>query len=113
MIKQILGLVVLFALSGGAAYAGNPGDQTTSSVFDFTGAGQPGNTTLVRTPPGLIDPHGAEVHLVLRSHGPAVSGMLADQIGSFEGGCAVFLDPPEIAYEAGECSDIHASIHAP
>jgi hypothetical protein len=39
--------------------------------------------------------------------------MLADQIGSFEGGCAVFLDPPEIADEAGECSDIHASIHAP
>jgi hypothetical protein len=49
MTKQILSLVVLFALSGGAAYAGGPGDQTTSSVFDFAGAGQPGNTTLTRT----------------------------------------------------------------
>ena len=105
---------VVDILFGGGAIAGNDGwirlgghrkrNDNSGSVYAFLG---------VADPPGLNDPHGAEVHLVLRSHGPTVAGMLADQIGSFEGGCAVFLDPPEIADEAGECSDIHASIHAP
>lgn len=41
----------------------------------------------VRFGPGLRRPRGAEIHIVLRSHGPAVAGEVAGQIGSFNGGC--------------------------
>lgn len=58
----------------------------------------------------------AEVHLVLRSHGPAIPGMVNDQIGSYEGGC---VDPfaiapfTEIPDEEGECGDIEFAIFLP
>lgn len=69
---------------------------------------------------GLVNPRGAEVHLALHSHGPALSGQtLKSQISSFTGGCAVFLgnqfgiaDGPEaVPSEVGECSTFQASIH--
>lgn len=43
--------------------------------------------------PGLRRPRRAELHIVLRSHGPAIAGEVAEQIGSFNGGCT----PEEIA----------------
>lgn len=58
----------------------------------------------------------AEVHLVLRSHGPKIPGMVNEQISSYEGGC---LDPfaiapfTEIPDEVGECGDIEFAIHPP
>ncbi|MBT8278586.1 MAG: hypothetical protein KJO41_06255 [Bacteroidia bacterium] len=58
----------------------------------------------------------AEVHLVLRSHGPKIPGMVSEQINSYEGGC---LDPfaiapfTEIPDEVGECGDIEFAIHPP
>jgi hypothetical protein len=56
----------------------------------------------------------AEVHVVLRSHGPAVPGMVNEQISSYGGGCetnlAPFSDYPD---ELGECGDIAFSIHPP
>ena len=36
---------------------------------------------------GLTDPQGAEVHLVVRSHGERITGMVNDQINTFAGGC--------------------------
>lgn len=59
------------------------------------------------------DTRNAEVHLVARSHGPAVPGMVHEQIGSFAGGCDVFLDPPEIADDPGECVDLLFAVHQP
>ncbi|MEN8789709.1 MAG: hypothetical protein ABF293_11520 [Flavobacteriaceae bacterium] len=66
---------------------------------------------------GLLDSQKAEVHLVLRSHGPAVPGIVNEQIGSYLGGCPtdfpygfVFTEIPD---EVGECGDIYASIHPP
>jgi len=59
---------------------------------------------------------GAEVHLVIRSHGPAIPGMVDEQIGSYEGGCDnPFEFPPftEIPDEVGECGDIEFAIHSP
>jgi len=58
----------------------------------------------------------AEVHLVLRSHGPAIPGMIYEQISSYEGGCTdPFAIAPftEIPDAVGECGDIEFSIHAP
>jgi hypothetical protein len=38
---------------------------------------------------GLWDPRGAEVHLVVRSHGQPIPGRVKEQISTFEGGCDV------------------------
>lgn len=75
---------------------------------------------------GLTNPWGAQVGLLLHSHGPKVPGqVLASQLSSFTGGCAVFLgdlelpgsgiaDGPEDVPDAvGECSTLLASIHLP
>ncbi len=59
---------------------------------------------------------GAEVHLVLRSHGPAIPGMIYEQISGYTGGCTdpfAILPFTEIPDEVGECGDIEFSIHAP
>jgi hypothetical protein len=67
---------------------------------------------------GLADAQKAEVHMVLRSHGPKIPGIVNEQIGSYLGGCPQAFPygfPPfsEIPDEAGECGDIYASIHQP
>lgn len=79
---------------------------------------------------GLTNPRGAQVGLLLHSHGPMVPGqVLKAQLSSFTGGCTVFLGDLEgedfegnsgIADSAddvpdavGECSTILASIHMP
>lgn len=58
----------------------------------------------------------AEVHIVLRTHGPKVPGLVNEQISSYAGGCDTpFLIPPFTAYpdEIGQCADIAAAIFAP
>lgn len=68
---------------------------------------------------GLIDPWGAEIHLVVHSHGPAVPGAtLREQIGSFLGGCAAFLGdalgiaqgPDDVPLLTGDCASIQAAV---
>ena len=64
---------------------------------------------------GLVDAQKAEVHLVIRSHGPMVPGLVKDQIGAYVGGCDdPFKYDPFTSYPdvIGECADIIASIHA-
>ncbi|MGM0458521.1 MAG: hypothetical protein ACQERO_04185, partial [Bacteroidota bacterium] len=63
---------------------------------------------------GLQDADAAEIHAVLRSHGPKVPGLVNEQINSYKGGCEVnFPAFTEIPDEVGECGDIIAAIHAP
>lgn len=62
--------------------------------------------------PGLRSARGAEVHLVVRSHGPAGSE-LDRQLSTFDGGCTVSLVPPARPSAAGECGDVQFSIHRP
>jgi hypothetical protein len=52
--------------------------------------------------PGLLDSRTAIVHLVLRTHGPAIPGLIDDQISSFNGGC-----PPNA------CANIQFAAYAP
>lgn len=63
--------------------------------------------------PILKDSIGAEIHLVVRSHGPAIPGLVDVQTGSYAGGCDVFLTPPAVPQAIGECSDIQFSVHLP
>ena len=52
--------------------------------------------------------------MVLRSHGPAVPGIIKEQIGSYEGGCTTnFPAFTEIPDEVGECGDYEVAIFSP
>ncbi|MGB5229046.1 MAG: hypothetical protein WBN55_12345 [Eudoraea sp.] len=58
----------------------------------------------------------AEVHVVLRTHGPAVPGLVNEQISSYAGGCDTPFDIlpfTEYPDEIGQCADIAAAIFAP
>ena len=61
---------------------------------------------------GLLDTRKAEVHLILRSHGPKIRELVREQTTSYSGGCFNPLpDFTEIPDEPGECADIMGSIH--
>ena len=56
---------------------------------------------------GLLDSYQAEVHMIIRSHGPIIEGLVEEQIGSFDGGCSTSLPAfTEVPDEEGECADI-------
>jgi hypothetical protein len=61
----------------------------------------------VRFGPGLSNLKKAEIHVVLRSHGEAVAGEIADQIGSFDGGCT----PEEIAGMLCPNANVQSAVH--
>lgn len=64
---------------------------------------------------GLVNADKAEIHAVVRSHGPVLKDQLSEQITSFGGGCEEdvgLLLPPEIPNNPGECADIQFAIHA-
>lgn len=60
--------------------------------------------------PGLTHPRGAEIHLVVRSHGPLNPESMPAQISSFEGGCDVNLPPGTVPSTIGECADLHFAV---
>jgi len=61
---------------------------------------------------GLHDAQTAEIHLVLRSHGPAIRGKVYDQMSSYEGGCDVSFPPfTQVPSNPGECGDMQAAVH--
>jgi hypothetical protein len=52
--------------------------------------------------PGLVNPLGADIYPVIRYHGPVIPGLLAEQITTFDGGCAI-----------NTCSDEQIAFHLP
>ena len=71
---------------------------------------------------GLIDPRGAEVHYVIRFHGPKIAAMMPMQIQSYGGGCTEGfvpfgfpspMSPSELRLGLGECQDVIFAINAP
>ncbi len=53
--------------------------------------------------PGLLDAETAEIHLVVRTHGPRVEAVFADQVSTFGGGCEPM--------DAAPCDDVQFTIH--
>ena len=49
---------------------------------------------------GLTNPQGAAAHLIIRSHGPKLPGLVNSQISTVDGGCDV-----------NECADVQAAAH--
>lgn len=62
--------------------------------------------------PGLTNPLGADVHLVLRDHGPMQAGLFDDALGTYGGGC---LEAPEGTGELGDfaCLEVQFAAHEP
>jgi hypothetical protein len=75
---------------------------SSSGKADFGAFLAPGDTTGAVFGPGLVNVNGAEIRLVVRSHGQPISGMVEEQINSFEGGCGV-----------NTCFDDQIVIHPP
>jgi len=59
-----------------------------NGVANWAGALRIGDTSEALWGPGLTNPSGADVHLVVHSHGPKIPGLAANMIHSFGGGCA-------------------------
>jgi hypothetical protein len=62
--------------------------------------------------PGLLNPRGADVHLVVRTHGQLLPQLAKEMIRTFEGGCT-----PETSDGFGsgpnECADLQFALFAP
>ena len=54
---------------------------------NFGGRLNVGDTSTALFGPGLLDPFKAEIHVVLRTHGQPIPGMIDGQTASFNGGC--------------------------
>jgi len=61
------------------------GCQPPWEAFDLELIGGDGELDMCRN--GLVKPQDAEIHLVVRSHGEKIPGMVNDQINTFAGGC--------------------------
>lgn len=71
------------------------------------------NPALLEMPAlGLEDARRAEVHLVLRTHGPVVPALAHDMVTTFAGGCTGF---PASLGKGGPntCADIQFAVHQP
>lgn len=71
---------------------------------------------------GLVDPRGAEVILIVKTHGPKIAGLVSEQLRTFLGGCEPVAVPPsltprpEVFGEPGpndNCAEIQISVHPP
>ena len=70
--------------SGRAAFAGH------KSIGENRGSILPPLLPPGIQPPGLLDPMGAEIHLLVHTHGPMIPEYMPDMIHTFGGGC---VDP--------------------
>jgi hypothetical protein len=87
------------------------GDSGRASFAAGLSAGDTSGT-LLGTSAGLDDPFAAEVHLVLRRHGPALTGQaLVEQITTFGGGCSTMTGGTDPA--GFDCYDPQAAMHLP
>lgn len=70
------------------------------SVFDILGA----------PAPGLIDARTAELHFIVRTHGPMIPGLAYEMTSTFAAGCAGF---PSVLGTPGPntCEDLQFSVH--
>jgi hypothetical protein len=66
---------------------------------------------------GLINPEGAEIHVISHSHGQAIPGLVDNMISTYRGGCMDddFIAPGHPAYEDGipgpnQCVDLQFAV---
>jgi hypothetical protein len=86
-------------LSGSGQIAGEDG---TADFGAFRAVGDTSGSAGLGTGTALENPFKAQIHLVVRSHGPVIPAMLSDQLSTFDGGC-----PPNT------CANVQAAPHQP
>jgi hypothetical protein len=91
---------------GGSGKGNFSGHLSVGDIFDTP------NSTM----PVFNTPLTAEVHIALRTHGPAQPGMMPDQIQTINGGCVppFFLSGPTLHPDSdreGYCANIQVAIH--
>lgn len=100
-------------IQGGEAAIGSSVLYATGHIVGGTGVASyashlsVGQTAGALFGPGLTDPLGAEVHLVVRSHGPVVPQLVYDQTHTFGGGCG--NAPPGTG--PNTCTDLQFAAH--
>ena len=90
---------------GGGHLVGESGQATIGGHLAVGNTGGPAcaaGPTLGSCGPRLLDARTAIVHLVLRTHGPAIPELITEQISSFNGGC-----PPNA------CANVQYAEHNP
>ena len=83
----------------------------TGHAVGQNGVGNFGAYIQVGTSEGLMDPRGAEVHLIVRTHGPVQQGNQQAQYSTFNGGCNDTGMPPEIPGD--DCENVQFAIFLP
>jgi hypothetical protein len=78
------------------------GGNGTANFAAHLNEGDTGGSLFPQPSPGLIDAETAEIHIVVRSHGPAIPGMIPEQIHTVGGGCLINV-----------CEDLQFAIHLP
>jgi hypothetical protein len=84
----------------GADGGGNFGSYLSEG--DTSGCATPGGPLPCN---GLLDARTADVHLVVRTHGDAIPGLVSEQISSFNGGC--LAGEPNV----GQCLNLQSAPH--
>jgi hypothetical protein len=69
-----------------------------------------GNSTGFILGNGLTNPHGADFHLIVHDHGPAIPGRIHDMTHTFRGGCSN-LDFGTGTPGPNTCTDLQAAPH--
>jgi hypothetical protein len=79
-----------------------------------------GDTARALIGDGLTNARGAEVILILKTHGPKLPGFVSQQLHTFAGACADQSDappgtPPHLLGTPGpnDCAEIQVSVHSP
>lgn len=104
------GLGDLFASRGGIVY-GDGKVVGGNGTATFTGRVNVGDGPDIG-PPGVVsyDPENPDFHVIVRSHGPKIKGMVSEQTHSVEGGCDVEVPAGETPDASGECGDVQLYI---
>lgn len=107
---QAVGLDLMFAAGDATCHHGIGEFKGQLKVGDTSGSI---NRLLdLGEPIGLLDAKKAEVHLVVRSHGPKLFDQRKLQMSSYDGGCTVYFQPfTEIPKAPGECGEIQFAVH--
>ncbi len=103
----------IHAVYGGGKVAGASGTTGIDTRLRVGDASREDLLAKINPGAALKDARGAEVHLVLRSHGPRIPGRVEEQLGSYAGGCTRFLYPPAVPKNEGECADLQFAVHRP
>ena len=93
---------VMYAAGRVASRGGTDHFSASLEVGDTSGCISPAESAPELFPcnHGLVNVRGADIHLVVRTHGAVIPDVIDQQLGSFNGGC-----PPNT------CDNIQASVH--